>query len=303
MYKKILVTGSSGLVGSYLKDILPKNTTYITSKDYDLTSQKDVKNLYEEIKPDCVVHLAAKVGGILDNLNHPVSYLEDNILINTFMIKYAYENKVKKFIGILSSCAYPDYLDKYPLDESDIDKGPPTNATYSYGMAKRILAHQIDCYNKEFNTEYNYIIPCNIYGGRTNKYDENNSHFITSVLKKINSAKINGDNYIKLYGDGTPLRQFIHAIDVANVIKIVIEKNIIESFNLATKNSISINDITKIILKITNSEDLKILYDITKPNGQYKKDLSIEKFEKLIPNYEFLDIKKGIIENYEKYKQ
>jgi len=302
MYKKILVTGSSGLVGSYLKDILPKNTIHLTSKDYDLTLQKDVIKMYSKFKPDCVIHLAAKVGGIMDNLNHPVSYLDENILMNTFMVKYAYKYQVKKFVTLLSSCVYPNYNSKHPLNEEDIDKGPPIKITYSYGMAKRILAHQIECYNKEFNTEYNYIIPCNIYGGRTNKRNENNSHFITSIIEKINLAKTNNDDYIKLYGDGTPVRQFIHAIDVANVIKIVIEKNIKESFNLATKNSISIDEIAKIILKSTDSKDLKIVYDGSKPNGQYKKDLNIDRFEKLIPNYNFLNLEKGIKETYERYR-
>jgi GDP-L-fucose synthase len=300
MYQKILVTGGSGLVGKYLKKILP-NAIYVSSKDYDLTIQDEVKKMYEQHKPDCVVHLAARVGGIFDNIHHPFEYFDQNILMNTFMVKYAQQYGVKKFIGILSSCIFPDVVETYPMKEEDLHLGPPTRTNFSYGMAKRALAVQIESCNEEYGTEYIYMSPCNLYG-ESDKDDENKSHFVTALIKKIYLANLNGDDHIMLYGDGTPLRQFMHASDVAKIIKIVIDEDIKESFNLATKENISINDIAEIALKSTNSQHLKIKYDKTKPNGQMRKDLSIEKFERLVPDYNFINLEDGIKEYYKTYK-
>jgi GDP-L-fucose synthase len=300
MYQKILITGGSGLVGKYLKKILP-NAIYVSSKDYNLTIQDEVKKMYEQHKPDCVVHLAARVGGIFDNIHHPFEYFDQNILMNTFMVKYAQQYGVKKFIGILSSCIFPDVVKTYPMKEEDLHLGPPTKTNFSYGMAKRALAVQIESCNEEYGTEYIYMSPCNLYG-ESDKDDENKSHFVTALIKKIYLANLNGDDHIMLYGDGTPLRQFMHASDVAKIIKIVIDEDIKESFNLATKENISINDIAEIALKSTNSQHLKIKYDKTKPNGQMRKDLSIEKFERLVPNYNFINLEDGIKEYYKTYK-
>lgn len=299
-FEKILVTGGSGLVGNYLKKILP-NAVYVSSKDYDLTIQEQVIEMYEQHKPDCVVHLAARVGGIFDNIHHPCEYFEQNILMNTFMVKYAQKYGVKKFIGILSSCIFPDVVENYPMKEEDLHLGPPTKTNFSYGMAKRALAVQIDSCNEEYGTEYMYMSPCNLYG-ESDKDDENKSHFVTALIKKIYLANLNGEDHITLYGDGSPLRQFMHASDVAKIIKLVIEKDIKESFNLATKENVTINDITKIALRVTDSEHLLIKYDKTKPNGQMRKDLSIEKFERLIPNYDFINLEDGIRKYYKTYK-
>jgi GDP-L-fucose synthase len=299
-YKKIVVTGGSGLLGNYLKKILPE-AIYLSSKDYDLTNQNDVEKLFRDLSPDCVVHLAARVGGIFDNIHHPYEYFEQNILMNTLMVKFSKNNNVKKFIGILSSCIFPDVVENYPMEEGDLHLGPPTQTNFSYGMAKRALAVQIDSCNKEFGTEYSYISPCNLYGD-SDKDDEDKSHFVTALVKKIYLANKNNDESITLYGDGTPLRQFMHAYDAANVIKTVIEEDIKESFNLATKENITIGDIAKIALDATNSGHLKIEFDITKPNGQQRKDLCIKKFDELIPNYKFIELKEGIKNFYQTYK-
>ena len=217
------------------------------------------------------------------------------------MVKYAQEYNVKKFIGILSSCIFPDVVETYPMKEEDLHLGPPTETNFSYGMAKRALAVQIDSCNEEYGTKYNYMSPCNLYG-ESDKDDENKSHFVTALIKKIYLANENDDDHIMLYGDGTPLRQFMHASDVANIIKIVIEQDITESFNLATKENISIDEIARIALKATGSEHLRIDYDNTKPNGQFRKDLSIKKFESLVPDYKFTNLEGGIREYYKTYK-
>ncbi len=298
---RILVTGGSGLVGGALKKIMPE-AVYVSSKDYNLIQQKDIEKMYKEISPNHVVHLAARVGGIFDNINHPAEYFDENIIMNTFMLRYAYEYGVERFLGILSSCIFPDVVENYPMDETDLHLGPPTKTNFSYGMSKRALAVQIDAYNAQYNIKYNYITPCNLFG-ESDKDDEEKSHFVTALIKKIYEANKTKSSKIVLYGDGTPLRQFMYVKDIASIIKIIIQNDITESFNVATEENISIKNIAKIALKATGSEHLRVEFDITKPNGQFRKDLSINKLKKLIPNFEFTRLENGIKEYYTHYKR
>jgi len=151
---KILVTGGTGLVGKHLQEILP-NAIYLSSKDCDLTDISRVKLLISSQKPDIVVHLAARVGGIQDNIKYPADYFDDNILINTNIVKVCKEYNIKRFIGILSTCIYPSVVENYPMKEEDLFIGPPPQSNFSYGYAKRCLAVQIDAYNN--NLELNII--------------------------------------------------------------------------------------------------------------------------------------------------
>ena len=297
--KKILVTGGSGLVGTYLKKILP-NAIYITSKDYNLTKEMDVKQMFNDHHPDTIIHLAARVGGIIDNINHPAEYFTENVLMNTLLIEYSYRNNVNQFLGILSTCIYPDTVESYPLKETDLHSGPPTITNFSYGYSKRCMAVQIDSYNKQYGTKYNYLIPCNLYGDK-DKNDINKSHFVTALIKKIYEANKNNDDYITLFGDGTPLRQFLHASDLANIIKQVIDNNIVKSFNVATYENYSIKEIAEIALKACESTNLKINFDTTKPNGQHRKDVSIEKLKVLFPEYLPISLSDGIKDMYNTY--
>jgi len=143
MRNKILVTGGSGMVGNSLQKFLP-DAIYISSKDYDLTNESDVISMFEKYKPNIVVHLAAKVGGIIDNIEKPYEYFVENIRMNTYMVEHSYKNGVEQFIGILSTCIYPDTVDSYPMKEEDLHLGPPTITNFSYGYAKRCLAVQIE---------------------------------------------------------------------------------------------------------------------------------------------------------------
>jgi GDP-L-fucose synthase len=297
--KKILVTGGSGLVGTYLKKILP-NAIYITSKDYNLTKEADVEQMFNDHLPDTIIHLAAKVGGIIDNINHPAEYFTENVLMNTLLIDYSYRHNVKQFLGILSTCIYPDTADEYPLTETNLHSGPPTSTNFSYGYSKRCMAVQIDSYNQQYGTKYNYIIPCNLYGEK-DKDDINKSHFVTSLIKKIYEANQNNDDHITLFGDGTPLRQFLHASDLATIIKLVIDNNITENFNVATYENYSIKEIAEIALISCDSPNLKINFDSTKPNGQYRKDVSIEKLKSLFPEYSPISLSDGIKNIYNTY--
>lgn len=297
MQSRIVVTGGSGLVGKALKKYLP-DAIYLSSKDFDLTIESEVKLMYLKYKPDTVIHLAAKVGGIIDNISKPAEYFTKNVLMNTLLVDYAYKMNVKRFIGILSTCIYPDTVEKYPMRETDLHLGPPTITNFSYGYAKRSLAVQIDAYNKQYGVKYQYLTPCNLYG-LDDKDHESNSHFITALIKKIHNANLKGKNYITLFGDGTPLRQFMHADDFAQVIFQVIGNEIYDSFNVATPENLSIKEMAGIALSACNSNHLDIVWDNSKPNGQFRKDVSIDLLKNKIPDFNPISLHQGIKLTYQ----
>lgn len=292
---KIVVTGGSGMVGRSLQKILP-NAKYLSSKDYDLTIREGVEAMYLHEQPDVLIHLAAKVGGIVDNIKKPAEYFDDNILMNTLLVKYANRYGLKRFISILSTCIYPDVVETYPLKEEQLHLGPPTATNFSYGYAKRSLAVQIDAYNKQYGTKYQYLIPSNLYG-EFDKFGEN-SHFVASLIKKIHYAKINNEKSILLFGTGTPLRQFMHSDDLAKVIKDCIDLDIYDNINVATEENLTIHEIAKIALDAMDAKHINIIYDPSKPNGQHRKDVSIEKLKQVIPSFNAISLHEGIKQTY-----
>jgi len=292
---KILVTGGTGLVGKHLQELLP-DAHYLSSKDCDLTNIKKVEWLISSYQPDVVIHLAARVGGIQDNIKYPADYFDDNILINTNILKVCKNYNVKRFIGILSTCIYPNIVKNYPMTEEDLFTGPPPPSNFSYGYAKRCLAVQIDAYNKQFGTKYNYLIPCNLYGDYDNLHHESKMHFITALLNKIRNSQ---DKSLHLLGTGRPLRQFMYAGDLAKVIKLVIENNITESFNVAPNFNYSIDKMARIALDATN-KDYDIIYNRPELDGQYRKDVSNKKLLKLFPDFKFTPLKEGLKKVYDK---
>jgi GDP-L-fucose synthase len=292
VYKKILVTGGSGMVGQSLKEIIPY-AKYLSSKDCNLTNYNEVKDFWEMYKPNIVIHLAAKVGGIMDNINHPAEYFEDNILMNTNVLMASKHIGVDRLIGILSTCIYPDIVDIYPMSEDMLHIGPPTKTNFSYGYAKRCLAVHIDSYNQQYGTKYQYLIPCNLYG-EYDKYGDN-SHFVAALIKKIFIAKKNGENEINLFGTGNPLRQFMHSSDLAYIIKYCIENDVYDNFNVATEENLSIKEIAEIVVNIIGDGQItKINFDPKKPDGQFRKDVSISKLKKIIPTFTPTKLSEGI---------
>tara|TARA_B100000575_G_C23102594_1_gene636235 strand:- start:735 stop:1652 length:918 start_codon:yes stop_codon:yes gene_type:complete len=294
--KKILVTGGSGLVGKHLQDLLPESI-YLSSKDCDLTDVNCVNNLIEKHQPDVVVHLAARVGGIADNLKYPVEYLEQNVLMNTNLLAACHKYNVENVISILSTCIYPDVVETYPMKEKDMFNGPPTPSNFSYGLAKRTMAAHIDSYIKQYGKKWCYLIPCNLYG-EYDKFSEHNSHFVAALIKKIHEA----NDEITLWGSGKPLRQFIYGGDLAKVIKDMINTNTYVSMNVAPPWVYSINDMAEIAIKSCSKPHLKIKYDSTKPDGQFRKDVTSDIFKEIFPNFKFTTLDKGIEFTYNKVK-
>ena len=294
---KILVTGGGGLVGQHLQDILP-DAIYISSKDYDLTDLQQVRDMMNEEKPTSVIHLAARVGGIVDNINYPVDYLEENVLMNTNVLKACHEFDVEKVIAILSTCVYPDVVDIYPMKEEDLFNGPPTPTNFSYGFAKRCMAAHIDSYRKQYDKKWSYLIPCNLYG-EYDKYEEHHSHFVSALIRKIYEAK----DSIELWGTGKPLRQFMYGGDLARVIKYMIDKDVVGSFNVAPEWVHSINDLAEIGKKACLKEKLVVNYNSNKPDGQFRKDVDSSKLLSALKDFEFTPLKEGIKKVYDNFSK
>ena len=294
---KILVTGGNGLVGKHLQDILP-DAIYVSSKDCDLTQNYEVHRLMYKEKPDVVIHLAARVGGILDNINYPVDYLEENIMINTNVLRKCHQFGVERVISILSTCIYPDVVDTYPLKEEILFNGPPPPDNFAYAMSKRCMATQIDSYKKQYNKQWSYLIPCNLYGEH-DKYEEHHSHFVSALIKKIHEAK----DSVEIWGTGKPLRQFMYAGDLARVIKYMIDNDVVDNFNVAPDYVHSIEEITKIGMESCGKGDLNIVYDNTKPDGQYRKDVDSSKLISVMKDFKFTSLEEGIRRVYDNFSQ
>lgn len=291
---KVVVTGGTGLVGTYLQNYI--DGVYINSSHYDLTRESEVLDLYEDHKPDVVIHLAAKVGGIMDNIEHPFEYYEQNLLMNTYMVKYARLFKVEKFVGVLSSCIFPDVVDHYPMVEEDMHKDLPNANNFGYGYAKRVMGCHIDIARKQ-GLNFSYINPSNLYG-EFEHGDVSRKHFVGALLEKIHTAKLNGDDRITLFGDGTPLRQFTFAKDVAEILDMIVKHDVKENMNVSTPNNMTIDFMAREALEALNMHDMRIVYDMSKPNGQYRKDIDITKFKNIFPNYEFTSYVEGIKQTY-----
>jgi GDP-L-fucose synthase len=298
--EELLITGGNGMVGKEFKKLYP-NAVYITRQNFDLTSEEDVRKMFAVYTPKCVIHLAARVNGILDNMNNQAKFFDENILMNTLVLKYAYQNNVERFIGVLSSCMFPDKCDSYPLELDQLHLGPPNINNFSYGYAKRCLAVQIDSYNKQYQTKYNYVIPCNLYG-ENDKFDLNKSHFISTLLLKIKPEIKDNKDHIVLFGDGSPLRQFMHSEDLAKVIKYTISNGIYDNLNIATEENLSIEDMAKITLKSLGYDHLKIVYAKNTPNGQHRKDISTKKLKQLVPDHQFIRLCDGVKRVYQTLK-
>ncbi len=187
------------------------------------------------------------------------------------------------------------------MTEDMLHIGPPTRTNFSYGYAKRCLAVQIDACNKQYGTKYQYLIPSNLYG-ENDKFGDN-SHFVAALLEKVFDLIKNNKKTLKLYGTGSPMRQFMHSDDLAWVIYKCLEEEIYESFNVSTEENLSIKEIATILLDIANLNDVELIFDDKKPDGQYRKDVSISKLKEYIPNFTPLKLKEGLKIVYDKISE
>lgn len=292
-----MITGSTGLLGIALQEQFP-NAICLNSKSGDLTNQVAVKNIVST-KPDIIIHCAAKVSGITENIEKPAEHYYDNVMMNTMLMHEAHKAGVKRFINILSTCAYPDDETLCPYKEEDILKGLPTPTNFAYGMAKRMAYVQTLAYNAQYGTNYQCLIPCNLFGPGE-KHDDR-AHFLGASIRKIYEAKKDGSNEIKLLGTGLPLRQFAFASDFARFIKLCIDNDITETLNFAPDENYSIKEIACMALVACGASDMLISFSDASMNGQMRKDASNKRMMELFPDFKFTPLHEGIKIAYQHY--
>ena len=277
MNKKILVTGGSGMLGKAMQKVLP-NAVYLSSKDADLTNSAATDAIFNKHKPDLVLHLAGRVGGIKANMNNLGKFYYDNIQINTNVLESSRKYNVEKVLSMLSTCVYPDVI-SYPLRERTIHNGPPHHSNYAYAYAKRMVDVQSKAYRQQYGCNFITAIPNNMFGPNDN-FDLEDSHVIPAIIRKIYEAKKFGKEVV-LWGDGTPLREFTYSHDMAKIILFVLENyNDPEPINIGNTREYSIKQIASMVCSIYNY-DGKIVWDSKGPPGQFRKPSSNEKLLQL----------------------
>jgi len=292
---KALITGSNGLVGSALKKILGENHVYHTRQDADLTDEiqtkEYVKNQVENFGVDTIIHCAARVGGVQANTNNNQGFFLDNYLINNNILKSAYEFNVPNFVNILSTCIFPDKEITYPLTADQIDNGAPHPSNYGYSYAKRLAGYETKIFRNLTKGNWINIVPTNVYGPCDN-FHLIDSHMIPGMIHRAFLAKQNNEKFV-IWGDGTPLRQFIHSKDLAmNILWALNNWDSDNHFMAINEEEVSVMDIAKIITEKFELEENQLVFDSSKPKGQFRKPAKTD-----IPSdYNFVGLRQGIYE-------
>ena len=262
------------MVGSSLREIAPK-AIYISSKQYDLRSPLCVAQVFARYNPDCVIHLAAKVGGIKANMDNLGDFYLENSMINTNVLEGARRHNVDKVVSLLSTCVYPNSA-RYPLTEEQIHDGPPHESNFAYAYAKRMLDVQSRAYRKQYGCNFITAVPNNLFGENDN-FDLEDGHVIPAMIRKFHEASLSGEN-VYLWGDGTPLREFTYSKDLANILMLLIKEYDGEHpINVGNTEEHSIKEVAEMLAKIMRY-DGEIVWQTDKPKGQHRKPSDNSKF-------------------------
>lgn len=270
---KIYVSGHRGMVGSAIVRELNRlgytNILTRTSSELDLRNQDDVASFYKKEKPDYVFVAAAKVGGIHANNVYRADFLYDNLMIQNNLIHGAYENKVKKLMFLGSSCIYPK-LAPQPLKEEYLLSGYLESTNEPYAIAKITGIKMCEAYRDQYGCNFISAMPTNLYGLNDNYHPEN-SHVLPALIRKFHEAKITNANQVTIWGDGSPMREFLFADDLANaLVYLMLNYNEKEFVNVGYGSDITIKELAETIARVVGFEGSHV-YDSTKPNGTPRK--------------------------------
>jgi len=285
---KILVTGGTGLVGSrFIGDDYIK----IGSKDINLLNQNSIEYLLADKDIDGIIHCAARVGGVKGNMTYPGEFTYENLKMNTGIIEEARKAGINKLIAFSSTCVFPDKVE-YPLTPDKIHLGPPHSSNYGYAYAKRMAEIQMQSYREQYGVNYFSVIPCNIYGPADN-YHLEDGHVLPSLIHKFHLADISGSD-VTIWGSGSPLREFIFSEDVADLTRILFD-NYKEGIPviISSGKEISIKNVVEIIASEFNFKG-KIIWDLDKPEGQFRKPSDNSIIRSIAPDFRFTPIEEGI---------
>ena len=273
--RRIVVTGGAGFLGGYILEGLRKrgckNILVPKVEDYDLVNLEDVMRMYDNMKPDIVIHLAAVVGGIGANREHPGEFFYKNLMMGVQLIEQGRVRAIEKFVAIGTICAYPKFT-PVPFKEEELWNGYPEETNAPYGLAKKMLLVQSQAYRAEYGFNSIFLLPVNLYGPGDN-FDPASSHVIPALIKKCADAIETGADHIDCWGTGRVSREFIYAADAAEGILLATEHyNGDEPVNIGAGFEITIKDLAEKIAELTGFEG-ELRWDSSKPDGQPRRCL------------------------------
>lgn len=301
--KRICVTGGAGFLGTHLiEDLHSRGAQDIfipTIEKYDLVKPDAIRQMLADSVPDVIIHLAAHVGGIGANREHPAEFFYDNLMMGVQLMHQAYEIGVDKFVAIGTVCAYPKFT-PVPFKEDDLWIGYPEETNAPYGLAKKMLLVQSQAYRDQYGFNSIFLLPVNLYGPGDN-FDQSSSHVIPALIRKCIEAREKGEDHIIVWGDGSPTREFIFVKDAARGIALATEGyNESNPVNIGSGFEISIKDLVEMIARMTGFEG-DFVWDKSKPNGQPRRALDISRAKEKFGFEASTDFEEGLQETIDWY--
>ena len=301
--KTIVVTGGRGFLGGFVcKALAARGAAVIPigSVDYNLIDQNEVRNMYDNEKPDIVVHLAAACGGIGANVENPARFLYENAVMGLLLLEEGRLHNLKKFVLISTTCSYPKDA-PLPLQEDSIWTGKPVGATGPYGMAKRLLHEACETYGRQYQLPCVVLVPANLYGPEDH-FEEEKSHVIPAIIRRYVEAKDAGLDTVSNWGSGTPTREFLHVADAAEAIALAAEKDVkCVPINLGTGIETSIAELTELIASTVGYKG-EVFWDTSKPDGQPKRYLDVSRASEMLGFEAKISLEDGIRETVDWYR-
>lgn len=303
--RRICVTGGAGFLGSHLiENLRRRGATQIfipTIEEYNLVEPADIHRMLDDARPDIILHLAAHVGGIGANREHPAEFFYDNLMMGVQLMHQAYLRGVEKFVALGTVCAYPKFT-PVPFKEDDLWNGYPEETNAPYGLAKKMLLVQAQAYRAQYGFNSVFLLPVNLYGPRDN-FNLQSSHVIPALIRKCIEAQESGEKEVVVWGDGSPTREFLYVEDAAEGIALATERyNDSEPVNLGSGYEISIKELAERIARLTGFEG-RLRWDTSKPNGQPRRALDTSRAEARFGFRAAVNFEEGLRRTIEWYRQ